>query len=541
MKTLFAHGRASLPAPVVTSTGAGGIQGAGQTYYFWLKARNRVGFNQFSPVQSITIANNKTLQLSPTSLNTFPWEDWRSIYLLVSTSNDPTTARIIYRFNVYEPDHHTLALISGNSFSDNYVLNGFGGTDPTTIATSAGLPAAPPNGFRVTLQSTNRVYEWVANDESIVDNITVLSGIGGRWKIVLSGTVGCGPESATIELFEVAQSTFENAPLDPSSGIPIPLKYYVQNSTSNAVEIGELSLNAYLSDPALRYTYDVQVMGYLNLTTYALDTFNVQYAGSTVEYPATKIQLSKALPPGSALVLEITPVPSSNNVLLEGTYLTLYPKLNDYTIVEDVKYFGDPVADLSSLKSLPLSIYRPNQVRFVVSTQQFYVFSETSGLSDNGKTVIAPNVAAATGRWLSLKIEIPDSSITVPKLAPDVLALLETSIQTTTKTLDISTSLTIDLDAETYDYVIVNGPLEDGDPTLIDVVATLSNNETRAVLVELRSKTGLIQFSPSLLFPGGQIPTFGGNGKNDLFAILLTKDSNAVLKKRIYLLQKNIG
>jgi hypothetical protein len=198
---------------------------------------------------------------------------------------------------------------------------------------------------------------------------------------------------------------------------------------------------------------------------------------------------------------------------------------------------GSDWLDTEGSKYLSL---KNNQVRFVYSKQTFYYFDETSTLADNGDSVLLPNDNPVTGRWKILTFSIPDGSITLEKLDDAVLETFQGNIETEVINLTNSTDLVINLDTSTFDYFIINCPNEDGDSTTINVTATLTNKTTKAVIIELRQKTGVVSFDNSLIFPSGSIPTFSGNNKTDLFVICLVRDDLGVTKKRIFLAQKDI-
>lgn len=536
MQTRYASGRASLPAPTVTLNGTGDIAGGNTNYYFWIKGRNRVGYNEPSTVTTLSIPNNSQISLSAANFVQYSWEDWREFSIFTSKTNTFSTSRCIYKQPIYEDDQISEISLSSVAISADYVLNGSG-----IIATPDLLPTGMPNGFRVLLSSTNKVYEFIVDSNEVVDGITVIAGSGGQWLLVASNSLTETSTAHNKQLYEVLESEFRPAPVESSFDSAVGLKYYLYNNDAAPLESGELDLNAFVSDSTLRVEYDVEIIGYLNLSSYALDTADIQYAGSIITYPETKLQLTKPLPDGSALVIALTPQIQVTGNVVKGTYITTYPKLNDYTLVDEVAYFSDPVLDLDTLRALPPSIYRDRQARFVYTKQNFYVFDAASALEDDGDTVIAPNTEPATGRWRILQQSLQDGSVTADKLAEDVVALINAEVRTTTVNLPISTSYVVNLDSQEFDYFIIKTPLDDGGTTTINVTATQANNTTKAAVIELRQKTGEVEFDASLLFPGGAVPTFSGNNKNDLFLIILTKDDAGVTKKRIYLTQKDIG
>ena len=225
---------------------------------------------------------------------------------------------------------------------------------------------------------------------------------------------------------------------------------------------------------------------------------------------------------------------------MEGTYITLYPKLSPYTIVEGIPDYGEPVANIALLKALTSSTFKDRQVRYVESVKRFYGYDAESTLADNGDTVIAPAGSPATGRWLALNVEVPNGSITPAMLSSSTLDLITgNGIETSTTNLTVASNFTINTDTATTDYFIVRTPATG--TTTIDISGTLTNNSTRAVVLELRQQAGLVQFSNTISFPGGSLPLLSGNGKTDLFVLKLVRDGSGVTKKRAFMVQKDIG
>jgi hypothetical protein len=100
-------------------------------------------------------------------------------------------------------------------------------------------------------------------------------------------------------------------------------------------------------------------------------------------------------------------------------------------------------------------------------------------------------------------------------------------------TISSPTNYTIDLDAD-YDYLILKTPVADISNTItnINFTATLANNQTKALIVELVQNTGAVAFDSSILFPSGTTPVLSGNGKSDIILFSARKDSSGIVKKR---------
>jgi hypothetical protein len=146
---------------------------------------------------------------------------------------------------------------------------------------------------------------------------------------------------------------------------------------------------------------------------------------------------------------------------------------------------------------------------------------------------LIPNTNPTTGRWLIFDPALPDGSIGLDKLASEVITALGDQIKTDTRNINSPTNYTYSLD-EDYDYIVLNCPNTDISNTVtnINISATLSNNQTKAVIIELVQKTGAIAFDSSILFPSGTTPVLSGNGKSDIILFSARKDSAGIVKKR---------
>ena len=539
MQTRYAHGRNKLPAPVVTAETGGSISGNNATYYFWVKARNRVGYNVTSDPTAVTVANARRIRISAATFSTLASEGWVHIIVTVSTTNNYATSRVIYKQELFDSSQVNPVTPTDVLINQNFNLNGNAGS--VELANAAALPTTELlNGFRVTLTSTGRVYEYKSVSTLPVDNVTVIAASVGQWVAVPSNSLRETDTNATKELFQVNASDLVAAPLPSILQSPVPIKYYIFNNDAVALNEGELQLNAYISDASIQATYYVKIIGYLNLTTFTLDTTGIDYVNTVVTLPTTKVRLSKPLPVGSAFVIEVTPNIQFTTSIVEGTYITLYPKLSPYTIITGVPDFGEPVADIAGAKALPTGTFKDRQVRYVESKRQLYGYDAESSAADNGDSVFAPAGNPPLGRWHALNTNIAAGSITPTMLSSSTLALISgNGIETTTNNINTASTFTINTDTATTDYFIVRTPTTG--TTTIDITGTLANNTTRAVILELRQQAGLVQFANTISFPGGSLPLLSGNGKTDLFVLKLVKDGSGVTKKRAFMVQKDIG
>lgn len=537
LRTYYAGGRATLAAPVVTTVG-GSMNGSGDTYYFWIKARNLVGWNNPSPSTAVVVDAARNIAISASNFAIYAYEGWQEMSIMMNTTDDFASSRVIANVKLYQPDQITLITQSAITIAQQYVLTG-----SYSVANIAALPALTlPRGFRIRILNLNNVYECVPGATSIVDNLTVIAGTGCQWHLVGDSLIEIDT-NYDKEIYQVVPTDLKTLDLPSTSAIEVPVTYYILNDSGNPLSTGELDLNVFKSDLGLQLTYNVKILGYLNLTSNVLDITGITYVNTVISYPGTKFSIPKDLPVGSALVFQVLPVFEASQVVLPGTYLTLYPRINNYVVVDSLLQWSEGVDTLASLKAIPPSLIIDQQSVHVKSVNRIYTYNSASTLTDDGEGTLIPNSDPAMGRWLSNSTVILDESITEDKLAPAVLALLEDAIQTNSVTLSTSQTYTINFDTLEEDYLILTTPLDDGDDTIINFTATTASitNKTIAIALELRQRTGNVVFHSSILFPGGIAPALSGNGVNDLILLYLVIDGAGNVKKRAALQQKNIG
>jgi hypothetical protein len=527
MKTTYASSR-TLPVPTITASTGGSV--TANTYYFWLVRRNRAGYTSPSPVKSLVVSANGSVTIDASNFNTLSYEDVKETLISVSTSNDYTTSRIISKLNHFESDYITPRTLGDLVITSNSTINGATSyNNPSDIATLAGVI----NGFRVRLNGSGFVYEFVAGATDPVDNITILTHSSGRWFKTREASLYETTSLAEIDVISADQETLLVAPLENINSIPVPIKYWIVNDTGGTLTGLRLNLSEYTSDPAIRLVFGVKIIGYINLTSFVLDTTGIDNLGVIQEYPTLDIAFNKGIPNGSAVVIEVTP----SSQLLDGvsaqSFISIYPKLVNYSLLQDLLFWDAPVDNIAALKSLNSVQYKSGQVRLVNSVNRPYRFDAASTASDNGDTVLIPNSNPTTGRWVIFDPALPDGSIGLSKLSSEVITALGDQIKTNTVTINSPTNYTIDLDAD-YDYLILKCPPTDISNTItnINFTATLVNNQTKALIVELVQNTGAVAFDSSILFPSGTTPILSGNGKSDIILFSARKDSAGIVKKR---------
>jgi hypothetical protein len=527
MKTTYAASR-TLPIPTITASTGGSIEA--NTYYFFLVRRNRAGYTSPSPVKPLVVGASGSVTIDASNFNTLSYEDIKETLISVSTTNDYATSRIIYKFSHFASDYITPITPTNVVITANATLNSPSAyNNPADISALTGLLT----GFRVILNGSGFCYEFEVGSVVAVDNITVLNHVAGRWFKTREASLYETTSLAEIDVISADQDTLLIAPLENINSIPVPIKYWIVNDTGGTLTGLRLNLSEYSSDPAIKLIFGVKIIGYINLTSFVLDTTGIDNLGVIQEYPTLDIALNKGIPDGSAVVIEVTP----SSQLLDGisaqSFISIYPKLVNYSLLQDLLFWDAPVDNIAALKSLNSVQYKSGQVRLVESVNRPYKYDAASTANDNGDTVLIPNTNPTTGRWVVFDPALPDGSVGLDKLSSEVVDALGDQIKTNTVTISSPTNYTIDLDAD-YDYLILKTPVADISNTItnINFTATLTNNQTKALIVELVQNTGAVAFDNTILFPSGTTPVLSGNGKSDIILFSARKDSSGIVKKR---------
>lgn len=535
-QTIYASSR-TLTAPTITTTSGGSI--AAGTYYFWLVRRNRGGYTAPSPATTLVVSASGSVTITSANFTTLSYEDIHETLISVSATNSYATSRVIYRFSHFAADYITPITPANVVITANATINGATTyNNPADIGALSGLLT----GYRVLLNGNGFVYEFISGSVLAVDNITVLTHSSGRWVKTRESSLNETTALAGVDIIGADQNTLLVAPLENINSIPVPIKYWLINDTGSTLTGLRLNLSEYSSDSAVRLLFGVKIIGYINLTSFVLDTTAIDNLGVVQEYPTLDIALNKGIPNGSAVVIEVTPASQLLDGVAAQTFISIYPKLVNYALLQDLLFWDAPADDIAALKSLNSVQYKSNQVRLVVSVNKPYRYDAASTAADDGDTVLRPNSNPATGRWVIFTPAIPVGSITLDRLAQNVIDALGDQIKTSTATINSPTDFSINLD-DANDWLILNTPNTDVSNTItnINFTFTLANNQTKAMFVELAQKTGVVAFDASVLFPRGLTPILSGDGKSDLVLLSARKDSAGVVKKRGTIVAQDIG
>ena len=528
MKTMYAGGRASFPAPTITVAATGSIAGASGVYYFWTKGQNRAGFNTPSAVRTINIPNNGRLTIAASAFTPLAYEDWHYIHLYVSRTNDFTTARCLYSYSRYQADQLTINVPVDVVITSNADINTANSITDETL-----LPASPPEGYRIQVMSKSAVYTYRAGSLVQANGISVLAPVSGPGRWHITSSLVDTAEGYLTELSLVNAPL--TAPVENATQPVVPVMYYILNDGGGSVT-GFLEINPYASQE-MTVEYRFKIHGHINLTNFAFDSTGFQYTDVTVF--EDNLSIGKALPVGRALIVSIYPF-ILNNAISYGSYLTVYPKISPFVVQTAPLYFDAPVATLAALMALPPTAYLDGQSRIVMSNRALYTFYADSTAVANGSDILMPAGNPATGRWMSASSSLGSETVGLAQLKPEVIDALEDDSKVTSVTLTTTAPYTIDLDTG-FDYFILDCPVDNGNTLIFNVSGTLANNDIKSCIIELRQNTAAVEFHSTITFPGGNAPVLSGAGKTDMLVLTLVKDSTGAVRKRGTISRSDIG
>lgn len=354
MTTQFASGRDSVLAPAVYVTGSGGVMGGNNNYYFWLQARNRIGYNNPSLPFTVTIPNNSTVSVVIPGLSYLDSEDWHEFLVYTSTTNDFTTARLVGVYKALQADQTTRTQLGSDTPLE---------TDPkqlvftldqhinfsSTVATPAALPSNPINGARRFVVSLSRLYRYDATSTAVVDNDTVLAAGTGRWLYSASTNLIENPVSLNTDRngcnqnINLADESLDllYAVYDVTGNTGTPIRFYLRSASNTTVPKGtRISLSVRVDNVDRTDDFsgllDIVVEGKVSTTNYSLSTTNMPSAGSVVTYDhfARNILVEDDIPPDTYLLLSVTPRFAATDLdtnITPSVGLSIYPYFDTNT------------------------------------------------------------------------------------------------------------------------------------------------------------------------------------------------------------------
>ena len=303
MVTTYASGRNSIPGGSTFVVTTGGNLGVTGTYYVGLIAENRVGLSLTSTLTAVTLTSTSKLTVTlPTIL---AGEDWQNIIIGASLTNDATTLTQIA--SVSKADFSTPLVLTTNQVFKLTLSD-------RTVANPAALPVTPEQGLCRYVTSLNYYYKYDIYSDKIVDNLNVLNAATGRWLRIGSistsqtntiSSGGCDVDVRTPNLTVVTP----NYLCDGSTGEGV--LYWLRNDGDDNIPSGtRISCLIRLGDEdySQRFSgmFELEIMGYVNLTTSVLDT-TTSSNPITFDPKVEWLTLTEDLEPNTAVVVKVSP------------------------------------------------------------------------------------------------------------------------------------------------------------------------------------------------------------------------------------------
>ncbi|PLS68061.1 MAG: hypothetical protein CV045_10055 [Cyanobacteria bacterium M5B4] len=528
MITTYAFGRNPLPAPTISLDKGVGDLDVDQDYYFWIQARNRVGYNTISPVKKVEVRTlyprDRSIVIEAVNFQQFAWEDWKRFYIYFSTENNLAEARVLYKRENFSPNGSLLPIAPFSITSTDWL------TIPRTINSPENLPTVVvPEGFRIAINSLGgQIYEFTTQSLT-PNNITILEGEGGFWRLLLGANMVETVDNTDLLVETVPQNLIE--PVEITSLFDSKtIKYYLINTSTSSIS-GQILLNPSINT-STNVAFNIKTIGYVNLSNFSFTTTGITGAGNFSPYNNESARLKIPLPPNHALVLEVEINLSATMNLVQGTLISLTPKIRFLSLLEPPKYWDSPVDNLTFLANLLPEQVIKGQIRYVVSKRDYYYYDPNDSREADGDFIVTP--VGLTGRWSRGRFFIPDNSITFQNLNQD----LKNRFKGETKILNIEANILgeyiLDITNIEENYIIITTPVDNNlIPWIFDIIHTgLQEWESREVVVEFIYRSAPVQFSPLIVFPDNKTPLLSGNASKDIFVFQVQRQSGDNIIKR---------
>jgi hypothetical protein len=281
--TQFASGRSVLPSASTYYTAqSGGSTTTPRTLHLVIQGENPAGCNFISAAQVVTIGAGDRLQITLPEALQLPGEKWDAFVISASTAGTAGTFRVLTRIPTTDPlgVAAPFPLSRLLSTDDHFGLG-------LTVANPAALPANPAIGSRRgVLNAANGdplgfVYEFEAGSVAIVNDLTVLPALNGRWLRVggfstevadLSAAGGDRQDVRSILEQSVRVSSYA---CDGSNSRPA--NFWLANTGSVAIPSGQrVMINVSINDVPRSAKFEGLVratfLGYANIDTGLLRT-----------------------------------------------------------------------------------------------------------------------------------------------------------------------------------------------------------------------------------------------------------------------------
>jgi len=173
MRAQFASGRNQI-CPITTTLTTGSItSGKARTYYFWLQARNCIGYTLLSTTSTITATVGSGIRLTFPSDCFRDGENWERYAVSFSTTNDPSNASLLLEIPAIDINQNPISLpLSIDLTLDSHLVF------ETSTAT---LPNNVPHGFIVNYTSKGKLYRYDSTSSLIANGEDIIAATVGNW------------------------------------------------------------------------------------------------------------------------------------------------------------------------------------------------------------------------------------------------------------------------------------------------------------------------------------------------------------------------
>ena len=386
------------------STGSGSLTSSG-TLYFYLQARNVVGYNLASSAAEIVYEAGDSIILTLPSDCERSGESIERYSISVNTVDSPSTAKVLL-----DIDRSAITLPATITLSREAHIEIEGVT--STLPTGSDLV----NGMLRQLNSTGLVYRYNASSALPADGVQVINAAVGNWESVYDGFDSVvfntseddnGANLNILDIIDPQRVISQYYALDGSEG---PSRtYWIKNNTSETISQGTrvgftVSINNQPASEEFESLLKVIFEGYVDTSTGILDIFEedgltpMEDLGVEKEYQfgRTDLILQKPLEPGIAYRVKIFPQFNSYELIAVPT---------TGTTISVVGFFFDEAGsynDASALIGNAILSSNPNFRRIYPSEGLSVFADEGSGtvagffFNDIGSNVI-PGIADNTG------------------------------------------------------------------------------------------------------------------------------------------------
>lgn len=324
MRFQFGSGRTTI-CPVTAADITGNLTAS--TYYFWIQARNDIGYTLFSP--ETTIATTGGIRLTLPADCHRNGENWVFYAISVNTTNDPATAKLLLQFPAVDASQNPISLPLDIDLTEPEHL--------LTEQTVATLPTAGDlvDGMIREYSVNSQLYRYSSTSTATVDGDAVLSATpSGRWLLHRDGfssyinDIEDNLKGADVSVLEVDENNIiVNLDYALDGGVGSRRRFWFYNDTQTNIPVNKrFGLTVELQGEDISDTFyslfKTVFRGHWDRTTETLITTlpdnvtDLPYLDVIDEYGPGQdsFVVTREIEPGQAWVVDVYPEFSSNDL-----------------------------------------------------------------------------------------------------------------------------------------------------------------------------------------------------------------------------------